>query len=180
MAEQESAFKALAELAQLTRQYARGLPGQVDIQPHWSGIGFSLLGRRFVAPMGQVAEMLEPPSVTRLPGVRSWVRGVANVRGRLLPVLDLATFLGGRLTSHRKQQRILVLEVDNLYAGLLVDQVLGMQHFPVDTFVPQSSDEEPVLKPLVDGSYESDAGRWTVFNLVQLIHDAEFINAAVS
>src|SRR5690625_3060684 len=53
------AFEALTQLAQLSRAGAHGLPAQVDIRPHWSGIGFSLLGRNFVAPLGEVSEMLK-------------------------------------------------------------------------------------------------------------------------
>ena len=54
-----AAYQALLDLAQLSRSNARGLPAQVDVKPHWSGVGFSLLGQRFVAPMGDISEMLE-------------------------------------------------------------------------------------------------------------------------
>lgn len=136
-AQSQEAFQALVNLATQSRRSAKGLPSQVDTKPHWSGIGFELLGRHFVAPMGEVSEMLEVPYYTRLPGVKPWVKGVANVRGRLLPVCDLAVFLGGRIQAPRKQQRILVLENQDLYTGLLVDRVLGMQHFPVDSYSPE-------------------------------------------
>jgi twitching motility protein PilI len=45
-------FSHLVELARRSRAAARGLPAQVNITPHWSGIGFNLLGMRMVAPMG--------------------------------------------------------------------------------------------------------------------------------
>lgn len=177
MTEQQGAFALLAGLAEQTRRHARGLPAQLDIKPYWSGIGFGLLDRRFVVPMGQIAEMLEVPDYTTLPGVRPWVKGVANVRGRLLPIMDLAAFLGGHLTSHRKKQRVLVLDTDNFYSGLLVDEVMGMQHFPTDTYFATEPETSPRLDALVDGGYGTDT-HWTVFNLVQLIADPEFANAA--
>ena len=86
------AFEALANLAAVSRKNAPGLPAQVDVAPRWSGVGFSCLGYRFVVPMGQVSELLEVPTATRLPGVQSWVVGLSNVRGRLLPLFDLARF----------------------------------------------------------------------------------------
>ena len=178
MAEQQAAFQALVELAHLSRRTAKGLPAQVDIKPHWSGIGFSLLGRLFVAPMGEVSEMLEVPSYTRLPGVQPWVKGVANVRGRLLPMLDMGVFFGQRLTGHRKKQRVLILETENLYSGLMVDQVFGMQHFPMDTYKPASADESEQLASLVTGSYELNGREWSVFSLANLAEDARFVNAA--
>ena len=61
MAAQPDAFAALLEIAERSALGARGLPAQVEIKPHWSGIGFSLGGHRLVAPMGEVAEILVQP-----------------------------------------------------------------------------------------------------------------------
>lgn len=173
----QAGFQALLNLAVQCRRHARGLPAQVDITPHWSGIGFELLGRRFVAPLGEVSEMLEVPPYTRLPGVQSWVKGVANVRGRLLPVCDLAVYLGDRLHSPRKQQRILILEDHDLYTGLLVEKVFGMQHFPVDSFGAAAN--SPVrAEPYVDGCYRHQGLEWLVFSPARLAQDHNFLNAA--
>lgn len=174
----KEAFQALVNLALQSRRCAKGLPAQVDITPHWSGIGFEVLGRRFVAPMGEVSEMLEVPHYTRLPGVQPWVKGVANVRGRLLPVCDLAVFLGDRIHTGRKQQRILVLETEDLYTGLLVDQVFGMQHFPVDTYSSQLSYEHLAAASYSEGCYQGDGLEWTVFSPSKLSVDPHFSNAA--
>jgi len=176
----QQAFQVLVNLAVQSRRTAKGLPAQVDITPHWSGIGFELLGRRFVAPMGEVSEMLEVPYYTRLPGVQPWVRGVANVRGRLLPVCDLAIFMGERIHSARKQQRILVVETEDLYTGLLVDQVFGMQHFPIDTFSPQLSYQHESMQGFSNGCYRVDGVEWTVFSPATLSGDTQFLNAAQS
>ena len=178
MAEQQAAFQALVDLAHRSRRAAKGLPAQVDITPHWSGVGFSLLGKHFVCPMGVMSEMLEVPAYTRLPSVQPWVLGVANVRGRLLPLFDLAVFFGGRLQTHRKLRRVLILEAAGLYSGLIVDQVFGMQHFPVDTYATDLDEVDARLRPLVSGSYELAEQRWWVFNPVKLAEDARFVNAA--
>lgn len=178
MAEASSAFHTLVQLANQSRQAAKGLPAQVDAREQWSGIGFSLLGSHFVAPMDEVSEMLEVPTYTHLPGVQPWVRGVANVRGRLLPLFDLAAFCGGRLVAGRKRRRVLVLETETLYSGLIVDQVFGMQHFPVDEFEAQSGDIVDPIRPYVRGSYQNEQHQWNVFLLSELAKDQRFINAA--
>lgn len=178
MSEPQAAFQALLDLAQRSRAAARGLPAQADVRPHWSGIGFSLMGSFFVAPMGEVSEMLEVPSYTHLPGVQPWVKGVANVRGRLLPLFDMATFLGGHLSSGRKQRRILILETETLYSGLMVDQVFGMQHFPMDEYSEQAGAVEENILPYVTGSYALGGQRWSLFRPGLLAEDPRFINAA--
>lgn len=174
------AFEALTQLAERSRAGAHGLPAQVDIRPHWSGIGFALMGRNFVTPLGEVSEMLEVPAFTHLPGVQPWVQGVANVRGRLLPIFDMAMFYGQRLTASRKQRRVLILETETLYSGLLVDQVLGMQHFPVDDYQDDAGPLEDSIRSYTAGSYLRDGERWTVFRPALLAEDPRFISAAKS
>ncbi len=180
MPEPQVAFQALLDLARRTRRSAKGLPAQIDIKPHWSGVGFSLLGQRFVAPMGEVSEMLEVPGYTHLPNVQTWVKGVANVRGRLLPLFDMANFFGSELQGHHKLRRVLVLETGGLYSGLMVDQVFGMQHFPVDSFESSIEHlEHEGLKPFVDGRYKTDTNTWSVFNPATLAADPRFGDAAM-
>lgn len=171
-------FAALLTLAEQSTCHARGLPAQLDIKPHWSGIGFSLNGCRVVAPMGEVVELLPLPSATRLPGVQDWVRGIANVRGRLLPLIDLEAYFQGSLTGPRSRQRVLVLEHGELYAGLIVSHVYGMQHFPVDSFTPDVPQELGSMSDFIAGGYRHHGVTWTVFSPVQLAGDSRFYSAA--
>ena len=82
-------FALLLNIADRSRRNASALPQQVEVLL-WGG----LLAGIFAADMNDVAEILQPPRLTKVPGVRSWVLGVANVRGRLVPVMDLAGLLG--------------------------------------------------------------------------------------
>lgn len=171
-------FAALLELAQLSATHAHGLPAQIDIKPQWTGVGFTLAGRRFVAPMSEVAELLAVPNSTRLPGVQEWVRGVANVRGRLLPLIDLEAFFGCQLVGSRQSHRVLALELGDLYTGLLVGAVHGMLHFPVDTFHDEPEELPPALRPYVSGGYRLQQQSWAVFSPYALARDGRFFNAA--
>ncbi|MDB6063427.1 MAG: chemotaxis protein CheW [Verrucomicrobiaceae bacterium] len=178
MAEPMEPFAALVALAQSSVQNAHGLPAQVDIKPHWSGVGFTLAGHRLVAPMAEVAEIFSVPNSTRLPGVKHWVRGVANVRGRLLPLLDLEAFFGSALAGSRKQQRVLALEYGDLYSGLIVSEVHGMQHFPVDSFHTELPEALSPMRAFLAGAYRQNDQDWAVFSPFRLARDERFFNAA--
>lgn len=171
-------FAALQEIASRSLQSAQGLPAQIDAVPLWSGVGFTLGGYKFVAPMGEVSEILVQPPSTRLPGVKPWVRGVSNVRGKLLPLIDLEVFFGGALSGGRKSHRVLSLELDELYSGLIVNEVHGMQHFPVDTFSEELPKEVEPLAPFLAGSYQQNGETWVVFSTFKLAQNSEFMNAA--
>ncbi|MBU2707805.1 chemotaxis protein CheW [Zooshikella marina] len=180
MSEVQHPFELLQSIARRCRQHAAGLPAQTEVKAQWSGIGFRLANLNFVAPMGEVAEILPVPNYTQLPGVQSWVKGIANVRGRLLPIMDLPTFLGHQLASARKSRRILVVEHGELFSGLVVDEVMGMQHFPVDGYsdqIPRSTPEP--FQSFLTGSYEREDGRWLIFSLYALAEHPSFSKVAV-
>lgn len=174
-------FQALIDLAARTRSNALPVPAEGDEAPRQSGLGFSLLGRRFVVPMGQIVEMLEVPPSTRLPGVQPWVLGLANVRGRLLPLFDMAMFFGGALSSARKQQRALVIDTDNLYSGLVVDQAFGMQHFTRELYHEHVEAVPDAITPFVKGGYIDSSGvSWALFDMQAIANFPKFMSAAIT
>ncbi len=89
--------------------------------------------------MGEVVELLHVPNWTVLPGVKGWVKGVANVRGRLLPIIDTEEFLGGQLVGPTKLRRVLAVECGELFTGLMVSDVIGMMHFPISLKIAHES-----------------------------------------
>lgn len=176
-----SAYGVLQLLAEKSLRSAQQLPAQSGAVEQWRGIGFSLLGFDFVVPMEELVEMLEVPAYTRLPGVHSWVKGVANVRGRLLPLFDLAAFFSGSLAGHKKNQRLLVLDRQNIYAGLWVDAVFGMQYFPADARTDVLPDNFPAsLSAFTDGNFNVDGRHWTVFRPFTLCNEPQFLDVAIN
>jgi chemotaxis signal transduction protein len=80
---------------------------------------------RFAVDMASVAEVGRAPAVSRVPGVPAWLSGVANWRGRILPVLDLRTLLGADGGDPHEHSRLLVLASGSIVVGMLVDSVDG-------------------------------------------------------
>lgn len=75
--------------------------------------------------LASVAEVGRVPSVTRVPGLPAWLAGVANWRGRILPVLDLRPLLGVDAGGPPPTGRLLVLTDGVIVVGMLVDAVDG-------------------------------------------------------
>ncbi|GAA5443538.1 hypothetical protein Misp06_01715 [Microbulbifer sp. NBRC 101763] len=175
----QTPYLALVDIARRAKAQATGLPGRREIKPYWTGIGFSLLDHNFVASMDDVVELLEVPPYTFIPGVEPWVKGVSNVRGRLLPLIDLAAFYGGNLTGPRQQRRVLVLERDKTYVGLIVDRLHGMQHLAFEYAREAPTDLIEPFAPMVHGQFILQKDRWLVFDMRALISDSRFMDAAV-
>lgn len=174
-------YHILADIEHKSRLLSQGLPSQEDVIELWSGIGFLLAGNRFVAAMGDVGEILSVPRYTLVPGVKGWINGIANVRGRLLPILDLAHFFG---LSHKnrssRDRRVLIVEQGEVFSGLIVDSVLGMQYFPADSFQPGIADVPDKMKDFVTGSYERRHDNWNVFSTERLVTNTNFLSVAES
>jgi chemotaxis signal transduction protein len=81
---------------------------------------------RYAVGLSGVAEVVTAPPTTRVPGLPRWLTGVANWRGRVLPVLDLRPLLGEQQTPLPSSSRLVILAADQVEAGLLVDSVLGL------------------------------------------------------
>lgn len=109
-----------------------------------------IAGGRYAVPMEHVAEVGRPPHLTRVPGMPGWVLGVANWRGRVLAVLDLAEMLGASAVGRdgpgadgRGTGRLLVLTDGSMRVGLVTDGVEGATQqggttLPPTTLPPQS------------------------------------------
>ncbi|MCG6573172.1 chemotaxis protein CheW [Pseudomonas sp. AF32] len=174
-----TAFELLAQIDRRCRSLAADLPSQPILRHSWSGIGFRLGEHWYVAPMDEVSEVLHEPRHTHLPGVKPWVRGVANLRGRLLPLMDLCGFFGHELSTVRKQRRVLVVDHDEIFAGLLVDEVLGLQHFAQDSLEPTPvGDLDGPEAVFVKGRFRGER-QWQVFSPFALTRSAGFMDVAI-
>lgn len=171
-------FDLLRSIAKRSKHNATQLPQQVENTTYWRGVGFFLAGQRLVVNMSDVREILQPPKLTKVPGVRSWVLGVANVRGRLVPVMDLAGLVGIPSRANWRSRRVLIVEKENYLCGLLVDAVLGMQQFSAEA---KSADSNlaPELSKFSATSHVKDDQTWFVFDIEKLIEAPEFLQVAV-
>ncbi|MFH7479445.1 chemotaxis protein CheW, partial [Pseudomonas syringae pv. tagetis] len=70
------------------RSLAEGLPLQESHQQDWVGIGFRMCEQRFVAPIGEIYEILHEPHHEVMTVVKFWQSTIANLRGRMLPLQD--------------------------------------------------------------------------------------------
>ena len=178
MSETVHPFDLLQQLAEQCLRTASGLPAQEVVSETWSGIGFRLAGQSMVATLGEISEILHEPRYTALPRVKPWVGGVANVRGRLLPIVDLSQFFGATVSAPRKQRRVLVLDRDDVFVGLLVDQLFGMQHFPVSSFTTEVPELADQFRPFVVGAYTGEQVSM-IFNFRALARDQAFLDVAI-
>jgi purine-binding chemotaxis protein CheW len=86
-----------------------------------------LAGRHFGAPLAVVREVFNLGPLTPVPTAPTAVAGVANLRGQVIPVLDLMRLLDLGLHRLRLGDPVVLVEAEGIRAGLLVERVVGLQ-----------------------------------------------------
>lgn len=90
-------------------------------------LSFFIAGEEYAVGILQVREVIEYESVTRVPGAPEWIRGVTNLRGSVLPVVDLGMKFGLPPSTINRRSCIVVVEVafqeGELVMGMLADAV---------------------------------------------------------
>ncbi len=174
-------YELLRELDRRARSAAQGQPESTVSGAEWVGIAFRIGGEAFLLAREETREVMSfPGTVTRVPGARTWVRGLSNLRGQLLPIIDLRAFLGSGATSVTRATRVLVAYHREVPAGLMVDEVMGFRRFFESEF---SADLPPTLlrcERYLAGAFRRGAEVWPVFSLRSLLESPSFLQAAAS
>ncbi len=84
-------------------------------------VGFRIGRETFALPIAAVHEIVRPPEITAVPHAAEYVEGVINLRGRILPVIDLRRRFGATQIENTRKNRILVVNSDGRLIGLMVD-----------------------------------------------------------
>jgi twitching motility protein PilI len=172
-------FELLKELEKRSRAVVAGSAPEAAAGQEWVGVAFRMGGETFLAAREETREVLGYPAVvTRIPGAKSWVKGLANVRGQLLPMLDLRQFLGSGMTSAGRNTRVVVVNHRDIPAGLMVDEVLGFRRFAEREFNLEPPPTVIRCDSYLAGAFRRGGEVWPVLSLKSLVESQSFMQAA--
>jgi twitching motility protein PilI len=162
-------------LRELQSRLAERLQAARSQQATTSWLAVECAGRGLLLPLAQAGEIFSIVPLVAVPHTHDWFLGVANLRGGLFGVVDLARFLGiGAATeAGREQSRLIVfnpaLEIN---CALLVDRLAGLRGQDQLTLEPADGQPRP---PFAGERYRDGAGRaWQELNLAALATDESF------
>ncbi|MBK1716154.1 chemotaxis protein CheW [Thiocystis violacea] len=173
-----------------------GLPDEARPPDSWAAVLFRVRKQFFLTPLEQIAEVLELPwEITRVPGTKPWLLGVANNRGTLLPIYDFASLIEGapprvgrrvqesgpdrRREAVRGRERVLVVRQEDLPCGLVVSEAVGMRYIKNGDRIDEITDGLGPSRAYVDASYLLDGAPLPVIRLGRMMADPLF-NAALA
>ena len=148
-------------------------------QPREAGwLAVEVAGVGVLLPLGQAGEIHTARQLTAVPHARPWLVGVANLRGQLHAVVDLARFLGLRqdVPALPGAQLVALNPSLRVNGALRVDRLLGLRDAAQMQAVPGAVDGQPGF---AGGRWRDPQGRiWQPLDLAALAADARFLDVA--
>lgn len=178
MTQARDAFAALVDYERRSLAHAAGRPEDLDPAGIWRGVGWRLGQRHLVSEYDQVAEILPIPAITAVPGGQPWLLGLANLRGNLMPVVDLRQFLQGERTVLHEGQQVMVVRQSGGDVAVTIDGLFGQRSFEAGQQVEAEDLAQGRYGHFIDRAYRSGEQTWGVFSLDRLARTPEFRQAA--
>ena len=154
--------------------------GRDPSQGEWAGLAFRLRDTALVCATERVYESLPIPRVTRVPGTKNFILGLANVRGNLITVIDLGCYLVGEPSQTTGSSRLLAATLRGRPVGLLVDEVFGQRNFMSnDASAPELAKHSP-FAGLIRKQHRSGTDTWQELDLSVLFSQPEFLDGSAA
>jgi purine-binding chemotaxis protein CheW len=97
---------------------------------------FSLLGEEFGVSIRDVREIISNTQITPVPQAPDFVEGVINLRGQIIPIVDLRKRFDLEVNSSKEHSNVVIIEVDDNILGLIVDSVSEVLNIPSGSINP--------------------------------------------
>ncbi|MFH1238529.1 MAG: chemotaxis protein CheW [bacterium] len=97
---------------------------------------FQLTDEEYAIPIIQVHEIIKPTDVTRIPGMPDFVEGVINLRGKVIPIIDIRKRFRLQRKKADEDTRVIVVDVGEHTVGLIVDSVTEVLRLSLESIDP--------------------------------------------
>ena len=172
-------YELLAELERRGRNATASPESPAAAGTEWVGVAVRMAGELYLVAREEAREVLGIPApLTRVPGAKSWVLGLASIRGQLFPIIDLRAYLGAGPTPTTRMTRILVVNHRDVPAGLVVDEVLGFRRFKEMEFSAEVPSTIVPCGRYLAGSFRHEQDQLPVLSLRRLLEDPAFTAAS--
>jgi twitching motility protein PilI len=143
-------------------------------------LGLQVGARLYLMPLEHAGEVLPVPEVSAVPLARAWFRGLANVRGNLVSVVDFAAFMGEPATVLTAQSRlVLIADRFGAHCALVVSRTLGLKN--LSSFEPRElAPAHPwIVAAQAERSEEAKERIWLELDIGALAAHETFLQAGL-
>ncbi|MED3660420.1 chemotaxis protein CheW [Ureibacillus sp. FSL K6-8385] len=114
-------------------------------------IVFQLADKEYAIPVSHVQGIEKMIHITRVPGTERFVKGVINLRGVVTPIIDLRERFGLPPAEKTESVRIIIVQLDGMEAGFIVDSANDVLDISADSIEPQPEVVGAIEEPFISG-----------------------------
>ncbi|MBR6713418.1 MAG: chemotaxis protein CheW [Selenomonadaceae bacterium] len=133
-------------------------------------VAFKLRDEEYGVNIFHVQEIRNLVDITRVPFAASFIKGVINRRGSVMPVIDLKKRLGIEETPYTSLSRIVTVIVDDLQVGMLVDAVTEVLTIRSKLVDPKKTVSDRAMEKFLSGIGNIDGRLVTMLNLEEIVN----------
>ncbi|WP_110929436.1 chemotaxis protein CheW [Bacillus massiliglaciei] len=132
-------------------------------------IVFQIKDKEYVIPVDKVKGIEKLLYITRVPKTIPFVKGVINLRGVITPVIDLRVRFGFEETKYDESTRIIIVTIQGMEIGLIVDSANDVLDLPVDSIEPQPEIVGQVSSEYISGVANLEKRLLILINLENIL-----------
>lgn len=174
--------EALRDLQSRLASRLQAARGEGSVQASWLAV--EAAGHKYLFPLTQSGEIFPFTTTQTVPYTHNWFLGVANLRGGLYGVVDLASFVGGQAPAQRSdagraESRLIALNAMlEVNCALLIDRLAGLRG--LDAFSSSSAPPEGSPDYFGSGYTDANGAYWQEINLQALSQQPQFLSISAS
>jgi len=134
---------------------------------------FQLAQQTYGIDIASVFEIIRMEKITKVPRTPDFVEGVINLRGKIIPVIDLCKRFGLDYTEATNSSRIIIVDVDGNTIGMIVDAVSEVLSVPAESIEPPPSMIHGIDAAYLKGIAILEGRLIILLNLGKIFHDHE-------
>ncbi|MBN1395654.1 MAG: purine-binding chemotaxis protein CheW [Pirellulales bacterium] len=135
---------------------------------------FRLAGERYAVEIAKVREIVPASDYTRLPHAPDYVLGLINLRGEVVPLVDLRRRLGLPAEQWNDETRMVVVEVGGKKSALAVDEVVEVSRIGEERVIPSPSTVAGPEREYLSGLVQQDDRLLVLLNVDALLKEEEW------
>lgn len=136
-------------------------------------VAFCLAEETYGVDIGSIREVIPVQKIIPVPRAPEFVEGIINLRGKVIPVLDLRQHFGFEKKPKDPNQRIMLTEVDGDSIGVIVDMVSSVMRIPEESIEPPATVIIGQDIKYIQGIAKVDDKLLVLLDLTRIINDAE-------
>ncbi len=135
-------------------------------------VGFRLANQNYIFRIESIQEIVMPSRVAKIPEVPAYVDGVSNLRGMIIPIINLRSLFNLKRRPHDEETRTIVVNIGSRTIGCTVDSVLRVMRVPEDTIQPAPDSVNGSGRRFIEGFTRVEDDLFILLDASQLLEPA--------